>query len=167
VPLTNGGFEDIPDSDLYETAITSGGWTLAGPANFQSNSNNGYQTPFGQKFIVFYGIARTTSSATQLLENLAPFQPYTLSYSWLVPYVDISGGFCTFRVFLGTTLLDSFQANDNQFTPLTRSAVAFPTASTAILTFDVNCLESQGFDEVHFILDNITFTPDEGVECTP
>jgi hypothetical protein len=102
-PVTDGSFEDVDSSALYVPDATSGSWTLSGDgADFESNTDNGYQTPYGSIFVTFHGITDINSVSQPVA--LAPCQSgaYTLSYSYEIPSEDnYSGGSCTLSVTYG------------------------------------------------------------------
>jgi hypothetical protein len=155
-PVTDGSFEDV--TALYVNDATSGGWTLSGPqADFESNTNNAYTTPYGSIFVTFYGDDNINSvSQTVALANCRS-GTYTLSYSYSIPYAEIDvGESCTLSVTYGGVTIDSVALSD-EGDWITRTQVFLPTAGSATLSFIWDCSAlSNGIDEIDLLLDNIS-----------
>ncbi|EXJ54371.1 hypothetical protein A1O7_09710 [Cladophialophora yegresii CBS 114405] len=170
--VTDGGFETVPSGDTLMTDVTSGAWTVTGSAYFDFNgSPTGYQTPDGQKFVVFQGTNAALPALSQDLTGLIAGEPYSLGFDYSFPFssTDVTGrsGPCYLSVTLsgeGESQLIGYLGSAQPAWGQFRNLGFIAPCSDSELVFSWDCSALQDGERVDLAVDNISL---EGSKCGP
>ncbi|ETI20536.1 hypothetical protein G647_08573 [Cladophialophora carrionii CBS 160.54] len=170
--VTDGGFEAAPNDDTLTTDITSGAWTVTGSAYFDFNGGpDGYQTPNGQKFVVFSGTNEVLPSVSQDITGLVAGELYSLNFDYSISYSSASnnGGAspCYLSFFLdgeGEPQLIGYLGPAQPAWASIWNVGFIPPCSDSTLVFSWDCSGLPDGTRIDFAIDNISLT---GSKCGP
>ncbi|KIW91986.1 uncharacterized protein Z519_06968 [Cladophialophora bantiana CBS 173.52] len=181
--ITDGGFEEVNDGsldNLGSVPVAGGGWSISSEAYYDSNLINydGYNTPYGNKFVAFKGYSTTLPTLSQEIDSLdsTGSTTYVLSFDYDIPLTRVSSfGWCVLTALLTdlsglepplpTTLMTYFGGPLGGWQSYTSDPI-FANSISATLSINWDCSALADGEEMDFTIDNVSLTAVSG-PCAP